>query len=126
MKNGTKIVFAFLLLILLLSFGMNAILFFNNEDLQHQIVQRDVLIQERQVADSSICVQHESNERIVKKYIDDCGILINDKRVSTKELLEFINERIKLNDQLEYQLKNCYDSLSIYKSYSDLAKKIWA
>lgn len=121
--NGKKIIELIILIILILSLGLNLILSYDSDELQNQIYQRDLLIKERQTADSLLSLQNENNERIVKKYIDDCGILINNKKVSTNDLLKFINETMDLNDQLIDSLNSIQDSLSIYRAFKELAKK---
>jgi hypothetical protein len=127
------------------------ILYENKIDLEEQITKRDELILMKEIADSIHLTQSQKNASIVEKYIYDCGILINNKKVTTDELIEFIKSKINVINSLEskinsledsiYELKykisneraakNEYlswlekerDSLAIYRSFYNLAKQ---
>lgn len=137
MKNKTKTLIGFLSLLLIASIALNVLLVQDNNEIQVQIEKRDNLIKEKQVNDSLLATQTTTNEKIIEKYIDDCGILINGRKVTTDQLLLYIKDQIKENEQLKKELdslkrelyslrKELYisaDSLKIYKTFNELTKR---
>ena len=123
MKNQNKILVVILSFIFLLSIALNILFISDNKDLQLQIEKRDKVFKERQTNDSILASQKSTNERIIEKYVDDCGIMIGGRKVTSDELLLYINKQIEENRQLEKELNLCKDSLSIYKTFNDLTKK---
>ncbi|MFY7938067.1 MAG: hypothetical protein ACOVOQ_11865 [Flavobacterium sp.] len=143
-----EVCFFLLLMVSLIGVGM---LYENKIDLEEQISKRDELIRKKEISDSILLTQSKNNTSIVEKYISDCGILINNKKVTTDELIQFLNSKIseinsfekkvfaledsiyRLQNQInnEKVTKNEYlsrlriasDSLAIYKSFYNLAKK---
>lgn len=151
-KKNKNILFDILFFVLLIgSIGGIVLLYDNKLNLEEQIEKRDDIIRKKEVSDSILLAQSEKNKSTVEKYISDCGILINDKKVSTDELVEFLNAKLdkinslenkifQLEDSIyrlqlqvnneklaknEYlsKLRTAYDSLAIFKSFYNLAKK---
>lgn len=151
-KKTKSFLFDILILFFIIgSLGSIGLLYENKIELEEQISRRDELIRKKEISDSTLLAQSKKNESTVEKYISDCGILINNKKVSTDELIQFLNIKLeKINSlenriyrlqdsisQLESKLLNektekndCLiklritnDSLSIYKSFYNLAKK---
>lgn len=149
-RKSTLVADIIILLLLMISIGAVILLLKDKEDLEYQINKRDKLISDKRTSDSLLCMQNQKNERIIEKYISECGITINGKNVSTDELLKYlrnqINEINNLNlksyllqdslrreriryeieknyrSQFQTQLKIAYDSLGVYKAFYSLAK----
>lgn len=107
MKN--KFLFFACLSVFVLSLIFNHILFTDNQNLVLQIEKRDKIIDNVRDTDTLINSQRDYNDRITKKYISDCNILINGKKISTEELLDYINELVSEN-------ANLIDSLYLIKN----------
>lgn len=132
-----KTIIGFLSLLLVASIALNVLLVQDNNEIQVQIEKRDNLIKEKQANDSLLSAQATANEKIKEKYIDECGILINGKKVTTDQLVLFINDQIKESDKLQKELdslkKEFYllkiesytnkDSLKIYKTFNELTRR---
>jgi hypothetical protein len=130
MKNKMKILIGFLSLLLIASIALNVLLVQDNNEIQVQIEKRDNLIKAKQANDSLLSAQTTTNEKIIEKYIDDCGILINGRKVTTDQLLLYIKDQIKESEQLKKELdlleRELYlnaDSLKIYKTFNELTKR---
>lgn len=128
--------------IILIAIGVT--LYLDNNNLENQLIKSEALIDEIILQDSINSEQKSNSDKIIEKYIEDCNILINGKKVSTDDLVIFMNEQQITNQELSEsynELLKSYnklvgknnvllksenilsDSLSIYKAYIELSKK---
>lgn len=85
----------------------------NNQDLNDQIIKRDNLIKEMQKNDSTLGIQNRKNAEIITKYISECDIIIDGKKLSTSELVNYLRNLYTE----KYRLQFLYDSLKIMSEY---------
>jgi len=123
MKNNMKRILSILSLLIILLTGGCILLLYNNNELKIQIEKRDILINDKQINDSIFLENTLKNKKIIERYINDCGILINGKKVTTEELLIFITRQIEERDKLQNELVKCKDSLSIARAFNELTRK---
>jgi len=103
-STNSKIADALVIVIfLLLSYGLYSF-YSDNENLEVQIEKRDTLIRQMQLKDSLFTAQSQKNQSVVEKYISDCNIIINGKKVSSDELVQFLNKQIREIDQLNFTI----------------------
>src|SRR5690606_10578110 len=98
------------------------LLYFDNKELEKQVLQREELIKKSVIEDNNFNNQKIKSDSIIERYIEDCNILINNKKVSTEELLEYMNSQLNAIEQLEIKNAKLSDSLSQYKAYIKLTK----
>jgi hypothetical protein len=131
-KNNpnNKFLYSFCALLIIVSTLLVLVLIDNNKALQRQVDLRDTLIRNIQLHDSLLLAQNQKTQSSINKYIYDCNIVIDGRKVSTNELIQLLTNQINQlqinNDSirlLNAVLLNYYDSLSIYKSFYTLAKK---
>lgn len=117
------------LLVIVLSLGLAiviillSILYIDNENLENQVLKREKLIKKAVVKDDILSKQKTKSDSIIERYISDCGIMIDNKKVSTEELLSYLYKQNRQIDDLSNSNNDLNDSLKIYKSYIDLSKR---
>ncbi len=77
--------------------------------LEGEVAARDSLINLMQKEDSTTLSSTKKYSQIITKYIEDCNILIDGKKVSTPDLVKLLNKQMEENQLLS-------DSLSYYKN----------
>ncbi|WP_299124182.1 hypothetical protein [uncultured Tenacibaculum sp.] len=121
-KNFLKIIVIVLSIGLVIAIGISSLLYFDNKNLENQVLKREKLIKKTFLEEDALNSKKTKSDSIIKKYIQDCNILINNKKVSTEELLEFINSQLKSIEKLKAENSKLNDSVKIYKSYVKLSK----
>lgn len=121
-RNNAKFIGVILVFALAISTAVIYLLFTDNQELKNQVIKRDKLIKENVISDSLFNNRKTKGDSIIERYIDECNILINNKKVSTEELLDFLNSQVDEIKRLEKENYNLSDSLRIYKSYVKLSK----
>ena len=117
------------LLVVVLSFGLAiaiillSILYNDNKNLENQVLKREKLIKKAVVKDGILSKQKTKSDSIIERYISDCGIIIDNKKVSSEELLQYLYSQNQQINNLNNSNNDLNDSLKIYKSYIDLSKK---
>lgn len=122
-NNRYKIWIFFLSIGLIISIFLFLIFYNDNQNLEKQIIKREKLIKKAVVKDVELSKQKTKSDSIIEKYIDDCGIRINDKKVTSAELLELIYSQINEIKQLKIKNSEVNDSLQVYQSYVSLSKQ---
>lgn len=118
-----KILISLIIILLLFLCGTIIVLLNDNKNLQEQVLVREKLIREKQVNDSILLSQSTHNEKIIEKYISECGILVNGKKLTTDELVQYMNKQFEEINDINKKLNILNDSLNIYKSFYYLTKK---
>lgn len=121
-RNSARFFVIVLLIGLAIASGIAILLYSDNQELKNQVVKRDALIKRNVVNDSLFSNRKTKSDSIIEKYIDDCNILINNKKVSTEELLDFMNSQVDEIKKLQSEKSTLTDSLKIYRSYVQLSK----
>jgi hypothetical protein len=121
-RNSARFFVIVLLIGLAIATGIAILLYSDNQELKNQVVKRDALIKQNVVNDSLFSNRKTKSDSIIEKYIDECNILVNNKKVSTEELLDFLNSQVDEIKKLESEKSILSDSLRIYKSYVSLSK----
>jgi hypothetical protein len=121
-RNSARFFVIVLLIGLAIATGIAILLYSDNQELKNQVVKRDALIKQNVVNDSLFSNRKTKSDSIIEKYIDECNILVNNKKVSTEELLGFLNSQVDEIKKLESEKSILSDSLRIYKSYVSLSK----
>lgn len=123
-KNKNYKIIVFILSIgLILSISLLLMFYIDNQNLERQIVKREKLIKKAVVKDVELSKQKTKNDSIIEHYIDDCGIRVNNKKVSSDELLKLIYSQIKEVEELTSKNSQLNDSLQICQSFVSLTKK---
>lgn len=129
-KKALRFVFSFLFVLIIGLIGIAFLLFQDNGDLKNEINRKDSLIKNTRVLDSTLFSQQKKNKSIVEKYISDCNIVINGKKVTTEELIVYMNKQIDVINTLNRtvtafadSLAKCRFSLSVEKQTSSFYKK---
>lgn len=118
-----KIYTFFLSVVLIISILLLSMFYRDNQNLAKQILKREKLIKKAVVKDVELSKQKTKSDSIIERYIDDCGIRINDKKVTSAELLKLIYSQIKEIQELKLKNSEINDSLQVYQSYVSLSKK---
>lgn len=98
------------------------ILYNDNKNLENQVLKRENLIKKTVVKDKLLSTQKTKSDSIIERYINDCGIMIDGKKVSTDELLKYLHSQNQEINNLKNININLNDSLSVYKAYTDMSK----
>lgn len=123
-KNKNYRIIVFVLSIgLILSMSLLLMFYIDNQNLERQIVKREKLIKKAVVKDVELSKQKTKSDSIIEHYIDDCGIRVNNKKVSSDELLKLIYSQIKEVEELTSKNSQLNDSLQICQSFVSLTKK---
>ncbi|MBA9074732.1 cell division protein FtsB [Flavobacterium gossypii] len=118
-----RIYILILLASLLVSLALLFILILDNKKLEKQVQKRENLIEKTVIKEAQLSKQKTKNDSIIERFIDDCGIRINNKKVSSEDLLKLINEQVKEIESLKNKNAQIGDSLQVYESYVSLSKK---
>jgi len=118
-----KIYTFFLSVVLIISILLLSMFYRDNQNLAKQILKREKLIKKAVVKDVELSKQKTKSDSIIERYIDDCGIRINNKKVTSAELLKLIYSQIKEIQELKLKNSEINDSLQVYQSYVSLSKK---
>lgn len=115
--------------VIVLSLGLTiaiillSILYNDNMNLENQVLKREKLIKKTVVKDALLSKQKTKSDSIIERYISDCGIMIDNKKVSTEELLSYLYIQNQQINDLNNSNNDLNDSLRIYKSFIDLSKR---
>lgn len=102
MKNNFIVLFLFLLVLLLGSVSL--ILYINNIEYLEQVNERDALIKSSQIRDSISKVSLQRNADVITKYVNDCNLEINGKKITLDEFVKILNDAYSTNNTLEDSL----------------------
>lgn len=136
MKNRNLYIIAFLFALLL---GSCFIIYFinnYNDELQKQLDAKDVLLNDVKARDSVFTKNNKEYSEVITKYVNNCNFTLNNKDISTAELVKMANKALTqvelLNDSLirEKNISKSYynqlvlinDSFGIYKTIINKAK----
>jgi hypothetical protein len=131
MRN--KAIFAILFFVIC-SLGLLCITLFHfNEKLYIQIEQKDSLIKNNDLRDSIYTEATKEYSEVINKYVNNCSFTVNEKSISTQELLKLVNNTFDKNQELQdsldaykeffNQTQSYKDSLFLYKNLYSLARK---
>lgn len=121
-KNTSSFTVVVLVIGLLTTIGISVLLYSDNRNLENQVLQREELIKKSIIEENNLTNQRTKSDSIIERYIQDCNILINNKKVTTEELLEYMNGKLNTIEQLQIENSALLDSLTKYKSYIELTK----
>lgn len=121
-KNNSKFIVIVLFIGLAIAIGISGLLYLDNKELENQVIKREEFIKKTFFEDDALKNQKTKSDSIIERYIEDCNILINNKKVSTEELLEYMNNQLKSIEKLQIENSKISDSLEIYKTYIKLSK----
>jgi len=123
-------------LITIISTVISLILYDNTEKLNFELAQRDSLISQIRLNDSLYSSSIKGYSEVITKYVSNCNITIDGRRITTEELAKMVNQMLEenatLKDSLLYyeQYKEEYlklqpnlDSLSINRKIVELVKR---
>ncbi|PKO99309.1 MAG: hypothetical protein CVU03_02315 [Bacteroidetes bacterium HGW-Bacteroidetes-2] len=121
-KNNSNYIIVALFIGLATTIGISSLLYLDNKDLENQVLKREHLIKKTISEDSILSKQKSKTDSIINHYIKDCDILINNEKVSTEELLEYMHSQIRTIEKLQIENSKILDSLKVYRSYIELSK----
>ena len=136
MKNRNLYIIAFLFTLLL---GACFVIYFindYNDELQRKLDAKDLLLNDVKARDSVFTKNNKEFSEVITKYVNNCSFTLNNKNISTAELVKMTNKALTqvelLNDSLtrEKNISKSYynqlvlinDSFGIYKTIINKAK----
>lgn len=104
MKNNLITLFLFILTLILGT--CNYILYNNNSEITKQVNERDSLIKSSYLRDSITSIKTQKNAEIITKYVNDCSLEIDGKKISLEEFVKLLNDAYHKNYLLQDSLIN--------------------
>lgn len=118
-----RLIFFILWVLFVASSIVGFILYQNNGDLQVQLKNKEKLLNDRMIGDSTYLSKTRQYSEVITKYISNCEFTMDGKKISTAELLKIVNRSLNenrlLKDSLIYLQQLCKDQVNISDKYKN-------